>query len=490
MNSKRIVIIGGGISGLTAAYEMQKQARKENLPVQITLLEARPRFGGSIETVSENGFLLEGGADAFLSEKTEALDFCRELGILDQIQPTSSNHRRSFLCVKGRLHEIPQGFYLMAPTKLSSLFKLPGVSWRGKLRMIAEYFVPPKQDHEDESVGSFARRRLGEEAARQLVQPMVGGIYAADIDELSLQATFPRFLEIEKNHGSLGKYFLKSRAKAALNQASGPRYSLFVTLKGGMGFLIQKIRETLTDVEIRCGTAVTELKLEDHWKVFLKSGEALEADAVCLALPACKASELLAPVDKKLSTLLAGIPYRSLATVHLGYASEVLPEKYHGFGFVVPASERSKIIGCAFSSLKFEGRAPQNTTLIRAFVGGEGYEMLKSLDDVSFAEEIRKEVEKILGSDPKIGVRPRQFKPVLTRVFRHPHAMPAYKVEHLKLVEQIEKEAEKIPGLYLSGNAYRGIGIPDCIRQARTTAKGVIQHFKNGVILSEAKNHR
>ena len=467
--TKRCVIIGGGISGLATAHRLVELCRERGVTLDITLLEASHRFGGVIETRQRDGCLLEGGPDAFISEKPWALELCRRIGLGDQIIETQETYRRSFIVRRGRLVQVPAGLYLISPSSLSTLMGMPLVSWPGKLRMACEPFIPPRRDEADESVGSFIRRRFGREALERIGQPMIGGIYTANPDALSVQATLPRFHEMERRHGSVIRALAAgaSSSNGATAKASGPRYSLFVTLRGGLGTLIDRLIQCMPEVQLRHATPVARIERAGIWSVVLATGERWTADALCVALPADRAAPLLSSSAPEVARALAGIPYESVATVNMAFHRADVPHPLNGFGLVVPAIERHRMVGCTFSSVKFAGRASASSVLLRAFVGGAMHRDVFALDDAALGTMVRQALRDLLD----ITAPPR-----FVSIHRHPQAMPQYQVGHLARVSAMEREAARYPGLFLTGNGYRGIGIPDCIHQAERTAERLLAH--------------
>lgn len=462
------MIIGGGISGLVTAYRLATaMALRDGGPLQITLLEAQPRVGGVIRTERREGFLLEAGPDAFLTEKPEALELCRELALEPELIPTNPACRRSFIAWRGRLHEVPEGWYLVAPSRLAAVLRLPLLSWPGRLRMACEPLIPARRQESDESVGAFIRRRFGREALARIGQPMIGGIYTADVDRLSAAATLPQFTEMERRHGSVIRGLAAARAgdrAAESERASGPRYSLFASLRGGIGQLIDALRRRLAGlVEIRTAACVSELRrVEGRWGVVTADGAVASADALCLAIPSTQAVGLLRGVEPPLAAALAGIPYESVATVNLAYRGDDAPgARLAGFGFVVPEAERRPLVGCSFSSVKFAGRAPEGMILVRAFIGGAGQRELLRHDDDALARMASEQLRELAGICGR---------PSLTSVRRFTDAMPQYLVGHRDRLAAIARLAAECPGLFLTGNGYEGVGIPDCIRQAGETA--------------------
>ncbi|MCM8794280.1 MAG: protoporphyrinogen oxidase [Candidatus Omnitrophica bacterium] len=457
---KRIVVIGGGISGLAAAHRLAELSRGRPGSPEIILLEAANRFGGVIETHFQDGFLMEGGPDAFLTEKPTALDLCRRLGLGDQLLQTRPENRKSFVIRSGRPVPIPEGFFLTIPRGWKPLFRNRALSFRGKIRCAGEIFVAPRRGQQDESVADFIRRRFGREVFEKIGQPMIGGIYAANAEQLSLQATLPKFREMEEKFGSLIRAVASGPANGS--GTSGPRYQLFVSLRGGMQTLVEGIIRDMPEVSLRCGCEAVSLQKGKKWGVQMRGGGFLEADGLCLAVPAYAAAQLLTAVSADLSGELSGIPYGSIASVHAVFRQEDLPDALRGFGLVVPESEKSVMIGCTFSSVKFEGRAPDGMVLVRIFTKEVG----KPEEDLQ--KDLLLELARFLG----IHSRPR-----FLWVRRHFKAMPAYPVGHPDRLSRIERMTASFPGLYLTGNGYRGSGLPEIIDQAEKTAERIFSQL-------------
>jgi len=457
----RLVVVGGGIAGLAAAHRAVELSRERGTPLDLTLLEARDRLGGTIETERAGGFLVEAGPDSFLSEKPWALALCRRIGLESRLVGTDDRFRRVFVWFGGRLHPVPDGFQLLAPTRLAPFVTSSLFSWPGKLRMALD-LVLPRGGGGDESLGAFVRRRLGREALERIAQPLVAGIYTADPDELSLLATMPRFVELERRERSLILGLWKASRQAPAASTSGARWSLFVSLVGGMAELIAAVAARLPHDAVRLKHRVSGIERRGaDWRVTTEEGGPVDADAVIIASETHAASRLLRYVDPALATMLELVPYASSATVSLGYRRADIPYPLDGFGVVVPRSERRDLLACTFSSVKYPGRAPEGHVLIRGFVGGTLNAAALERDDGEIVDRVRRELREALGIT---------VDPTLSRVWRHPSSMPQYAVGHLTTVETIERRVAAAPGLFLAGGGYRGVGIADCVRSAEAAA--------------------
>jgi oxygen-dependent protoporphyrinogen oxidase len=463
----RIVVVGGGVTGLAAAHRLQEIARERRSPVEIVLVEGSARLGGCIGSERREGFLLERGPDSFVTEKPHALELCRRLGITDQLIGVEPEGRRGYVVKDGRLLPVPDRFHLLAPVQLGPFLASPLFSWPGKLRMALDLVLPPRRDDEDESLASFVTRRLGQEALTRMAQPMIAGIYGGDAQRLSVLAILPRLRELERTHGSLIRGLRAAAGRSrALVAASGARYGMLATFRGGMQTLVDALAARLPPECLRLATPVHALTPgADRWRIRLggrfpeHDGEILEADAVCLALPAAPAARLITPFDPALGARLGSIPYRSTATVNLAYRREAVPHPLNGAGFVVPSVERRLLVGCTFSSTKFTGRAPDGSVLLRAYLG-EAVEC--ECDDEEIAAAVRRELRELLGIEAF---------PLFASVYRNRRARPQYTVGHRERVAAMERLADCHPGLVLAGSAYRGLGVPDCVRDGEDAAE-------------------
>lgn len=465
--TRRVVIIGGGISGLALAHRLNELRQASGAaPMEITVLEASGRFGGVIRTERRDGLLLEAGPDAFLAEPPWMVGLCRRLGIESQVIETQPACRRSFIARSRTLLPVPEGWYLMAPVTWRAVVRTPLLSWRGKLRAACEGLIPPSGSLQDESVAAFIERRFGREALERIGQPMVAGLHAGDARQLSLRATLPMFAELEQRDGSVLKGLRRlARGQAAFEQASGPRYGLLRSFRDGMETLVRALVGRLGDVRLQARAPVARLdRAAGGWTVHLADGSRCEAERVCVTVPAPQAARLLASCAPELSQELARIPYESVATVNLAVQARDLPRPLTGFGMVVPAREGRRIVGCTFASVKFAGRAPAGVVLLRAFAGGALHRGLEQLSDASLEQLVRDELRDLLGL---------QAAPLMTAVARHPHAMPQYVVGHLDRVAAMEALRARAPGLFLAGNGYAGVGLPECVRRAEEVADQV-----------------
>lgn len=471
---RRVVIIGGGISGLAAAHRLKEL----NPSLALTLIEASGRVGGTLLTDEREGFLLERGPDSFITEKPEAVALAKRLGIESHLIETNRNHRRSFIVRKGRLRPVPEGFQLLAPSRIWPFITSDIFSLSGKARMAADLFLPRKSANgiADESLGSFVRRRLGREALERMAQPMVGGIYTADPETLSLRATLPRFLDMERDHGSVVLAMLrKARIQKKADQSgtkstsgtSGARYNLFLSFDRGMEVLVRALEKALAQINIKLNTQVQSIvRNSASWTIQLSSGQTLEADAICLAVPAYIAAQLLSGVSPSLAAQLKQIKYASTATINFAYPRDAIQHALDGFGFVVPYVEKRSLIACSFSSVKFAGRAPDGHVLLRAFAGGALQPEIFALEESEMLARVESDLRELL----KI-----KSQPLFTEVSKWRNSMPQYEVGHLDRVAAIENSVRELPALTLAGNAYRGTGIPDCIRSGETAAEHIAQ---------------
>jgi oxygen-dependent protoporphyrinogen oxidase len=465
---REIVIVGGGIAGLAAAY----YASKRSPDSRITVLECDARWGGKITTERvefEGGsFVIEGGPDTFLATKPYATQLCHELGIGDRLHGTNPKIRNTYVLNKGRLLPLPDGLAMMVPTNLQAMLRTQLVSWPGKARMGMDLLLPARGLDGDESLGAFISRRLGREAYEKLIEPLVSGIYAGDGDQLSLASTFPYLRDLELQYGSLARGALTRRQQRPVHGAKPAQgwRSAFLTPTTGLAEIIEALVDHLraAGVELRSGTAVSQVS--EHGDKFVIAAGGLgqiEADHVILATPAFISGELLQSLDARLAMDLRTIQYASTATVSLAYREAAVPRPLDGYGYVIPRREGRAALACTWTSTKFPHRAPEGYALIRVFVGRAGQDV--PWDESSLLAVAREEARLTLGvtSDP-----------LVARVFRWEKAMPQYNLGHPETLQRIEAALEGHPGLALAGNAYRGIGIPDCIRSGELAVDSIL----------------
>ena len=447
---KRVVVVGGGISGLTAAYYLRR-ARKD---LELTLLESRERLGGVITTLLRDGFVVEGGPDSFLIQKPWALQLCHDLGIEQRLVAPDPANRKVYVLSRGRLQALPPGLMMGAPTRLGPFLKTRLISWPGKLRMALDLVLPRRSGSEDESLGAFIRRRVGREALEKIADPILGGIHVSDADRLSLISTFPRLKELEKRHRSL---ILGMRSDSS--REGGNAGSPFRTFPGGMAELVAAIEESLRGIEIRTGSPVRQVGRN---LAVITRNEAIQADAVIVAMPPNAAGEILKAGFPDLAGGMGAIPSVSTATVSLAYRDASPSVALDATGFVIARGEKRRILACTWSSRKFAGRAPEGALLVRCFLGGEsGDEILRQSDEM-LVETAREELAELMGL---------RTAPILSMVYRWEKANPILEVGHPERLRRIEKSLESSRNLFVTGSGIRGVGIPDCVRDARNIAR-------------------
>ena len=453
-----ITIIGGGIAGLATAFYLEKRAREEGREIQYVLLERDDRWGGKIATESVDGFLIEGGPDLLLTQKPAGVQLCKDLGLADRLIPTNNDRQRTFLVRNGELVAFPEDFSLV-PSKFWPLVTSPLFSFCGKVRMGLEVFIPRSRDEGDESLASFIGRRLGKEAVK-IGGAMLAGIHSADAERLSMQSAFPMYVAMEQRYGSLIKgvrAMKKTRAKSP---------AMFQTLIGGLGEMVDTLVARL-DGDLRRGVAVGSVRKADGGFEVVAGDGVIETDAVVMATPAYVSADLVADFAPDLSLMLRGIRYVSTATVSLAYQKEDVEGQhdFEGFGFLSPKHEGRRITACTWVSTKLNFRAPDDGVLVRTFVGGTGREDLVDLDDETLVAQSREELEDLMGVTAD---------PVFARIFRWKRGRPQFDVGHLDRVAEMEHLAGQVGGLYLTGSAYRGSAIPDCIVQAVDTVDRIL----------------
>lgn len=479
---RTVVIVGGGISGLATAFALHERATKIGLSLRCTVLEAGPSWGGKIVTHRVGNIVTEAGPDSFLSQKQAGLDLCMKLGLTDQLINTNDTGKKACVLYRGRLHDLPEGLLSFVPKQLGSFFRSGLLTWAGLARMGLEMTVPPGSPRGDESLAAFLRRRFGTQAFERVLEPLMAGIYAGDAEHMSLRATFPRFFELEQRYGSIVRGMMAAKKATSSALEKHPRRTMFISLKNGLGDLVTALTQQLAKqgVELRSGYRVEALRVRSHelgrwmYDLILHDGSAHSAESVVLATPAYVSAELLRPLTPIAGGLLDLIPYASTATIAMAFPRS-LTRAIEGFGFIVPRTEQRHLIAATWTSLKWPHRAPADQLLVRCYVGGVGREDILQLDDETLTKTVREELAAACG----IGAEPSY-----TEVNRWWKAMPQYTLGHLDRLAELEAAVSRYPGLVLTGAGYRGVGIPDCIRDGVTAAERVLRDLIGGTSMA------
>lgn len=465
------MVVGGGIAGLSAALALHRTG------LDVVLLEAASRLGGVIRTETIDGFVVEAGPDAILAQKPDGLALCGEVGLAQQVIPTTPRAHTVFVLRRGRLHPLPEGMMLGIPTRVLPFLASGLFSWPGKLRMASELLMPRRSPDEDESIASFLRRRFGEEAVARVGEPLLAGIHAGDAERLSIRATFPRLVELERRSGSLirGLWRARPRGTDARPQAA------FYSLAGGLGELVDAVAGRLPPASIRLGARVRAMAFRHGaFAATLADGATLTARAMIVAVPAHAAAPLVSSLSPEAGLLMRAIPFASSATVALGYRREEVDHPLDGHGLLVPRAEGLRCSACTFASAKFAGRAPDGRVLLRAFLGGARDPDVLRLDDASLATLVRREMGPILGL---------RGAPVLERVYRWPAATPQMVVGHLERMARLDAVLDGLPGLFLAGAGLHGAGVPDAIADGRRAARAAAAYLAAGGSLAARSRH-
>jgi oxygen-dependent protoporphyrinogen oxidase len=471
---KRIAIIGGGIAGLSAAYELELQ-RQSGAEIDYVLYEASPRIGGVLQTENVEGCLIEAGPDSFLTEKPWASDLCHELGIANEIIGSNDAARKTYILVNNRLIPMPDGLMFLVPTQILPTVLSPLFSLATKFRMAREYFYPPHDLNnpthgEDETVAALVERHYGKEMVERLADPLLSGVYGGEADQLSVRAVLPRFADMEAKHGSLGRAMLaqsrQAQQKVASHKSPVPPRPIFSSLRDGMTRLVHVVAAHINPERVRTNIPITEIQRREYgWLVNTAAGGS-SFDAVILATPTQAAAQLIRHSAPAVAQELAEIRYSSSITVGLVYDANIrLPE---GFGFLVPRTEKRRMLACTFVHNKFPHRAPENRTLLRCFLGGSRDEAALSLSTEEILATVRCELDEILDITDA---------PLAARVYKWPSSMAQYSVGHLDRLERIRQLLQETPRLTLAGNGYRGIGVPDCVRTGREAATQMLGYL-------------
>jgi oxygen-dependent protoporphyrinogen oxidase len=459
-----IVLAGGGIAGLSAAWYLEREGARQSFPMRYTLVEASDRWGGKIHSeriaaVGGGQTLIEAGPDSFLTRKPWALSLARELGLDEHLQFLDAHNLGTYTLLQGRLVPLPAGWNLLAPSQWAPFLRSPVFSIKGKARICLEPLIPPRRDDADESLGQFVRRRLGAEALERVAEPLMAGVYNAPADEQSLLASFPQFAALEREHGSVIRGLRATRRKGASVDVPP-----FFSLDGGAGLLVQRLVARLNgDLRLRSEVVGVGYNADGGYDVRLRDDAPLHADAIILACPAAIAARILRESVPDAAGLLADIGASGIGSIYLGYRRADIPHPLDGAGVVIPSGERRRIDGITWVSSKWPARAPQDLALLRVFFGGPATREALELDDAALLAIVREELAAILGI---------QAAPRFWRIFRLRDGYPRYTVGHLERVEAIERALPA--GIHVTGVSYRGVGVPDCVRQGQEAAMRVL----------------
>ncbi len=462
---KRIAIIGGGISGLSAAYTIEEK-RQSGAPIEYVLFESSPCLGGVLVTDRVEGCLVEAGPDSFLTEKPWAADLCRKIGLGDQLIGSNDSERKTYIVAKGKLVAMPDGLMFMVPTRIMPTVFSPLFSWRTKMRMAAEWFHPPRKASGDETVAEMVKRHYGSEMVDLLADPLLSGVYGGEASQLSVRAVLPRFADMESKHGSLGRAMLDARKKIGA-PGNVPARPLFTSLKEGMQQMVDALVARLDANALKTSSPVQSLIPQDDGWTVSAGYESDQFDAVIIATPTHAAAAVLRGVDEELSRELSEIQYSSSVTVTLGYDERVRSALPPGFGFLVPRSAGRRMLAATFVHNKFPHRTPENRALVRCFLGGARDEQILQASEQEILEIVRDELRQIIP-------RALNAEPLFARVYKWKSAMAQYSVGHLERLQRIESLRQKLPGLALAGNGYNGIGVPDCVRSGTGAASNIL----------------
>lgn len=475
MKVTKVLIAGGGISGLSSAFYVNQFLGKNGIPAEITIVEEGNEPGGKIQTIRRDGFVIERGPDSFLARKLPMLELTRELGLEGELVGTNPAARKTFILHRGKLHPMPAGLVLGIPTQLMPFIQTGLVSPQGKARAAMDLFLPRRREEGDESLGDFLQRRLGKEVLDHIAEPLLAGIYAGDTHSLSLRSTFPQFQAMENQYRSIMLGMLKSRGQSesdgqALRLRPEISNSMFLTFRKGLKTLVEALVDSLASHQILTGTRIVSIRKaegEDQYAAALSDGRVLEADAVIVALPAFTAADVLRSFSAV--EALREIPYVSVANVIMAFDKNQIHYPLDGSGFVIPRSEGRLLTACTWTSAKWLHTAPEDKAVLRCYIGRSGDEVSEEMDDERLLQKVREEIREIMNIEAE---------PLFTEVTRWKRSMPQYPVDHLKRLGLVREELEsEAPGIVLTGSGYEGVGLPDCIRQGKNAALAAVDRL-------------
>lgn len=464
---KKVIVVGGGISGLSTAWLLRDKANRAGKELDLTLLEKEEQAGGKIRSIRADGYLCEWGPNGFLDSKPQTLELCSEIGVSGNLHRSNDNARKRFIYSGGELHRLPEN----GPSFLKSRL----ISWPGKLRLAMEPtpFIPGPPAGVDETLADFGRRRLGREALDKLIAPMVSGIFAGDPETMSLVSCFPRIAELEREYGGLVRAMVMLAKKKKQERAAGKAVSsaagpggVLTSFREGIQYLSDALAGSLEGV-VRVGSSVERVEKGDmsRFRLTCSDGRILEADILVMAAPAFSAATMLEPLDRQVASVLNQIPYSSMTVVCCGYERERISHPLDGFGYLIPKKEGLTILGTLWDSSMFENRSPEGAVLLRSMVGGACFPEYIRLSDEEVLARVRKDLRSVMGIDAA---------PSFVRIFRHQQAIPQYTVGHGKRLATLDEYLQQHPGLVLTGNSYRGIGLNDCVAAAQRASDEVL----------------
>ncbi|MDQ0214766.1 oxygen-dependent protoporphyrinogen oxidase [Oikeobacillus pervagus] len=465
---KNIVVIGGGITGLTTAYYLQKAAKEQELPIEVKLIEATHRLGGKIQTVRKDGFIIERGPDSFLERKKSASRLATDVGIADQLIRNATG--QSYVLVKGKMYPMPGGSIMGIPTQIAPFIMTGLFSIPGKLRAAADFVLPKSKEEGDQALGLFFRRRLGDEVVENLVEPLLSGIYAGDIDQLSLMATFPQFYQVEQKYRSLILGMKKSVPSTPKSSSSEKKKGIFLTFRNGLESLVEAIEKKLEAGSVIKGVRVEKIEktAKSQYQLSLNNQKVLVADSIVLTVPHLSVQSMMPQYS--FFAPFKQMPATSVATVAMSFSEEAIQTDIEGTGFVVSRNSDYTITACTWTHKKWPHTTPKGKVLLRCYVGRAGEETVVDLSDVEIERIVLEDLNKTMNLNKK---------PDFTIVSRWKKSMPQYTVGHQDRMNSIQKNIQKeLPGVFLAGSSFRGLGVPDCIDQGEAAVQEVLQYIK------------